>query len=382
MEIESSFIETGVDKLVKIVNERGRIALSDAARELGVSASVVQEWVDFLEEEGIIGVEYKLTKPFLVGRKLTKKEVEDKVKEFASKKEIFVRKAEVSLSFLEKQAEDLRKVKNEFDKLKGGLGLELDKVRNEVTELEKYQNMRQELQKQIEEQKSDSRNKIEELVQAIAREQKKYQEFISDITREREQLAKEMTEAKSIEESEQILNKKLSELKIMVATIEKKSSEENTTIKNSELHIKKLNQLIDDARQRTEEEKSQVNYLVGKSKEQEKKMFELQDVILKKLSDKQKNVSNVNSIVKKVNEFFAKKLAVIDLVDRVNKDRNDLERSLMDLIKKAKSFQLTAKSGNFGRELIELEKKFNEVDRKKNIFMIELKKFSSIFKGD
>ena len=382
MEIESSFIETGVDKLVNIVNERGRVALSDAARELGVSASVVQEWVDFLEEEGIISVEYKLTKPFLVGRKLTKKEVEDKVKEFASKKEAFVRKAEVSLSFLEKQAEDLRSVKNEFDKLKGNIGLELDKVRNEVTELEKYQNMRQELQKQIEGQKSDSRNKIEELIQAIAREQKRYQEFITDISKEREQLAKEMTEAKSIEESEQILNKKLSELKNMIGTIEKRSSEENTAIKNSELHVKKLNQLIEDARQRTEEEKSQVNSLVGKSKEQEKKMLELQDIILKKLSDKQKNVSNVNSIIKKVNKFFAKKLAIINLVDRVNKDRNDLERSLIDLIKKAKSFQLTAKSSNLGKELIDLEKKFNEVDRKKNIFMIELKKFTSIFRGE
>ena len=76
MEIASSLIETGVDKLVNLVKERGRIALADAAKELGVSATVIQEWVDFLEEEGIISVEYKMTKPYLVERKLTKKEVE------------------------------------------------------------------------------------------------------------------------------------------------------------------------------------------------------------------------------------------------------------------------------------------------------------------
>ena len=71
MAIESSVIETGVDKLVNIVKERGRIALTDAAKELGVSTTVIQEWVDFLEDEGIISVEYKFTKPFLVERKLT-----------------------------------------------------------------------------------------------------------------------------------------------------------------------------------------------------------------------------------------------------------------------------------------------------------------------
>ena len=48
---EIGVIETGVDKLVKLVKERGRIAMSDATKELGVNTAVIQEWVDFLEEE-------------------------------------------------------------------------------------------------------------------------------------------------------------------------------------------------------------------------------------------------------------------------------------------------------------------------------------------
>ena len=108
--MEGNIIETGVDKLVNLVKERGKIAMADAAKELGVSTIVIQEWVDFLEEEEIISVEYRLTKPYLVERKLTKKEVEKKAKEFSSKKDVFVRKAEVGLNFLEKQAGDLKKV--------------------------------------------------------------------------------------------------------------------------------------------------------------------------------------------------------------------------------------------------------------------------------
>src|SRR3989338_2000842 len=264
MEIASSVIETGVDKLVNLVKERGRIALQDAAKELGVSAIVIQEWVDFLEEEGIISVEYKLTKPYLVERKLTKKEVEAKAKEFSSKKEVFVRKAEVSLSFLEKQAEELKKVKSEFDILKKELGLELDTVRGDLKELERYQQLKAELQRQVEEQKNDAKLKIEELTKQVLREQKKYQELIADIEKGKEELTREKAEAQSIEESEKVLNKKLSELKSMIGQIEKKVGEEDSAIKNSELHIEKLNMLIDEVKQRVEEEKAVIDPLLEK----------------------------------------------------------------------------------------------------------------------
>src|SRR3989338_1834626 len=299
MEIASSLIETGVDKLVNLVKERGRIALADAAKELGVSATVIQEWVDFLEEEGIISVEYKMKKPYLVERKLSKKEVEVKAKEFAGKKDVFVRKAEVSLNFLAKQADELKKAKSEFDRLK------------------------QELQKQVEEQKNDAKLKIGELTQQVQKEQKKYQELSANIGREKEELSKEKAEAMAI--------------------------------KNSELHIEKLNMMIEDIRQRVEEEKSIIDPLIERSKEQEKKVLELQDKIIKKIAQKQKSVSNVKNVTKKVEEFFNKKLAVMNLVDKANKDRDELEKSLIELIKKAKSFQLTAKSGDVGKQMIELE---------------------------
>lgn len=380
MEIETSVIETGVDKLVNLVKERGRIALADAANELGVSATVIQEWVNFLEEEGIISVEYKLTKPFLVERKLTKKEVEEKAKDFTSRKDVFVRKAEVSLSFLEKQAEELKKVKSEFDRLKSELGLELDSVRSELAELEKFQQMRQELQKQVEEQKNDAKAKIEEMTSQILREQKRYQELVADVKMEKEELSKEKSDAMSIEESEKILNQKLAELKSMIGMIERKVADEDNAIKNSELHIEKLSLTIDEIKKRVENEKSAIEPLLEKSREQERKVVELQKQIVKKIAQKQKKASNARDIAKKVEDFFRKKLAVVDLVDRINKDRDELEKSLVELIKKAKSFQLSAKSSDVGRDMIELEKKFNEVDEKKNFFERELKEFISFFR--
>ena len=380
MAIESSIIETGVDKLVHIVRERGKIALADAAKELGVSPTVIQEWVDFLEEEGIISVEYKLTKPFLVDRKLTQKEVEVKAKEFTNKKDVFVRKAEVNLSFLEKQAEELKKVKSAFDNVKNELGLKLDTVRSELSELEKYQQLKEELQKQVIEQKSNTKLKIDDLTKQVLREQKKYKELVSDIKKEKDELAKERAEARSIEESEKILNEKLLDLKAMIRLIEKKILNEDTSIKNSELHIERLSQLIEEIKQSVENEKSSISPLMEQSEELEKKMEELQDKIIKKISQNPKNEYEIKEMTRKIKDFFDKKFVIVNLVDKVNKDRDDLEKSLIELIKKAKSFQLTTKQANMGNDMVDLEKKFNEVDKKKEMFEDELKKLTSLFK--
>ncbi len=379
MEIESSIIETGVDKLVKIVKERGRVALPDAAKELGVSTTVIQEWVDFLEEEGIISVEYKLTKPYLVDRKLNKKEVEEKAKEFTTKKDVFVRKAEFSLSFLEKQADELKNVKSEFDKLKNDLGLDLESVRNELGELERYQQLKEELRKQVEEQRREAKIKMEEFAKQISTEQKKYLELMTDMKKEQESLVKEKADAVSLEESERMLNKKLEDLKSMTALIEKKISAGNTALKDSESHIRRLGLLIDSIKQRVNEEKVVIEPLIQKSREQEKKVIELQDKILNKIAENEKSVSSAKSVTGKFKSLFEKKLVAMDLIYKVNKDRDDLEKNLMDLIKKAKSFQLTMKKGDIGKEMVDLEKKFSEVDKKKSVFEIELKKLISVF---
>lgn len=378
--MESNIIETGVDKLVNIVKERGRIALVDAARELGVSTAVIQEWMDFLEEEGIISVEYKLTKPYLVERKMTRKEVEKKAKEFSSRKDVFVRKAEGSLGFLEKQAEDLKKVKGEFDKLKNELGFDLDTVKSELAELEKYQQTKEELRKQIEEQKKDTKNKMEEFSKQISEEQKKYFELVADIKKQRQVLTKENTDTKSLEDAEKILNRKLQELKAMTNQIEVKLSGETQMIKDSELHIQRLNQLMSSIRQRVDQEKSVIEPLIQKGKEQEKKVIEMQDRILMRVGENKKNEAAAKNITKKFKNLFEKKLSVLDLIYKVNKDRDELESGLMELIKKAKTFELSMKKGSASKEMADLEKKFNEVDKKKNTFEDELKKLISIFR--
>jgi len=79
-------------------------------------------------------------------------------------------------------------------------------------------------------------------------------------------------------------------------------------------------------------------------------------------------------------EFFKKKLGVMSFIENVNKDTNDLQNELIALIKKAKSFQLSSKSADIGSQIAGFEKKFKEVDTKKNLFEKKLKKMGAFFR--
>lgn len=374
---ENSIIETGVDKLVNLINSKSRISSADAAKELGVSPTVIMEWADFLEEEGIINVEYKFTKPFLVARKLAKKEVQEKAKEFTGKKEVFIRKAEVSLSFLEKEASKLDAIKDEFDKIKKELGFDISTVKNELDELEKYEKLKISLDQKIEEQRKDSLEKIETMARQVEREKRKYDEMLTDIKKEEKTLEREKIETRSLEESERFIRERLKSLKEIIGKVEGKLTKEEESMKLSEDHIQKLASMAKSVRESMEKEKSLIDPLVKASQEQTKKIKELQEKVIEKIEQKQRKLAGAKKASKKLKELFAKKASVIGMVDKVNKDRNDLQRELMDLIKKAKSFQLSSKSADVGNQIVDLEKKFSEVDSKKKEFEKELTKLGS-----
>ena len=255
--------------------------MEDAAKEIGVSLTVIEEWADFLEDEGIISIEYKFTKPFLVERKLTKTEVTKKAKECTGKKDVLERKAEGTLSFLEKEAKKLKNAKTEFDKLKKEFGLEIETMKSEIAELEKYQHLKTGLDQQIRQQKTEMQKKINDMSQKILREQKRYMGFLTEIKKEVKQLNREKQIALSIEEREKLLKKRLSSLKELTGNIEKRVANEGLSIKNSEAHIQKLKNLTDLMKQNLEKEKGSLEPLVKKSQDQWEKIQQIQNNILK-----------------------------------------------------------------------------------------------------
>jgi len=380
MGFAGSIIETGVDKLVNLVNTQKSVSSSDAAKLLGVGMTVIMEWADFLEEEGIISIEYKFTKPYLVARKITKKDMQEKANEFSGKKDVFIRKAEVSISFLNRESDKLKTLKGEFDKIKKDLGLDIGSIKSELEELQNYEQLKINLDKQIEQQKVTALDKLQEITKQIMNAKKKYQYILTEIKGEEEVLKKDKLAATSIEESEALIKKRLNSLNEIIQKVENKVETEEEHVKISENSIQKLVAMADNLRARVEKEKGMIEPLVEQSTIQAKKIKELQAAIIKKIELKEKKLKGAKNASKKMKAFFKRKLGVMGFIEKVNKDRNDLQNELIGLIKKAKSFQLSSKSDDLGDQMMNLENKFKKVDTKKNLFEKELKKISTFFK--
>jgi hypothetical protein len=338
------------------------------------------EWADFLEEEGIINIEYKFTKPFLIARKLVKKDVQEKAKEFSGKKDIFVRKAEISLIFLDKEAEKLKQIKDEFDKIKKELGFDMGSVKNELEELDKYEQLKIGMDKQIENQRTSAMYKIEEMTRRVLRERKKYQYILSEIKKEEHDLDSEKNEVHSLEESEKIIKSRINKLKAIIEQVESRVKQEEENVQISESHIQKLDIMAKTMKIRVETEKGVIEHLIAESKEQTKKIKELQNRVIEKIAGKEKKLKGVKKASKKIKELFKKRMGIMNLIERMNKDRNVLQKELIALIRKAKSFELSSKSANIGDQIVNIEKKFKEVDTKKKFFEKEVKKLNTFFK--
>ncbi|MCD4666240.1 hypothetical protein K8R47_00325 [archaeon] len=79
-------ITTAVDSLVEIIKNKGRISVEEASKELKLPENIINEWATFLEEEGVITVDYKFTTPMLEFKNHTTKRTYEREKELLLRK--------------------------------------------------------------------------------------------------------------------------------------------------------------------------------------------------------------------------------------------------------------------------------------------------------
>ena len=144
MAITKQILETGIDKLLKLIQSSGKISVAEAAKELEVGKKVIMGWAESFEEEGLISFEHRFLNTFLTLRDMTKKEVEVKSKELNGKKDIIIRKAQGTLYYFSKEKEKFKEVVKEFSKLKR-IVYKNKSLKNELQEFKKYKQMKDDL---------------------------------------------------------------------------------------------------------------------------------------------------------------------------------------------------------------------------------------------
>jgi archaellum component FlaC len=86
MEFDELLITTGVDALVRLVKEKQRVDLEEASSVLNIPTETIEDWARVLEEEGILRIEYRLTKIFLLWVRPTEEELAGEKKSFYEEK--------------------------------------------------------------------------------------------------------------------------------------------------------------------------------------------------------------------------------------------------------------------------------------------------------
>ena len=371
-------IETGVDKLVELISQEKKISVEDAARKLGISKVVIQEWAAFLEEEKIISIEYKFSKTFLLERKLTEKEVKVKEKEYSSEKDAFVRKIESSLKNLEKESAGLEKIKEEFGKLKKDIGGEIEKVEKEVKELEKYEYLKDNLDSDIKKQMDEFHELIENSHKELDFEQKKHQEILSNLEIEKREVAVKEHRLRSLEEKEEELMNRIQEILNVSKQLHKKVSQEKTGLGDSKKRIIHLENAVKDIESDILKKRKTVQPLIDKAKKHEEDIINLQQKILEKAKEKTDAIkSKVEQSVKasdNFKKFFDKKNEVGTLIEKIDFEKKELRNAFLMLKKKAIAFDLSAKKTNIKTHMKEMESELGKINDKKENLKQDLEK--------
>ena len=127
-------IETAADKLLQIVKKRKKISFKECAKLLKSPENLLEEWAQFLEEEGLIDIEYRLATPYLVEKALTKEEETKKLESITKKRDFFVEKELESIE-LDESNLSVENIKQSFAKIKEAMQMELDAIREELQEV-------------------------------------------------------------------------------------------------------------------------------------------------------------------------------------------------------------------------------------------------------
>ncbi|MFH1916695.1 MAG: hypothetical protein ABIJ21_05500 [Nanoarchaeota archaeon] len=378
-------IETGVDKLVALVAKRKKIAVDEAAKELGVSPVIIQEWADFLEEEGTLSIEYSLSKVYLLEKRLTKKEIEGKARDYEDKKDAFVRKVEVALEHLDRETATFEKIKEEFLKLKEGLGGEMDKIQTQLTEIHHFENLRKNIDDEIGKQRTEYNQILDDAQKRITVDQKKYEEVIGRIEKEKGALRKERDDVQEIQKEEDSLKEKLDAILSVVSLIDKKLKEEKNVVENSEKKITALERFAEKVEDEIKKKKTDVITPLLEMAEQHKdKIHKVQDEIIQKLKEKKNDIELFSSegtlAAKRFEEFFKKKTEIDDLFSKIDENKNELKKEMEDLIEKAKVFNVIASDTQVKKSIGELLKKYEDVQERKEHMRKNIEKLFVILK--
>ncbi|MFH1063870.1 MAG: hypothetical protein V1729_02200 [Candidatus Woesearchaeota archaeon] len=385
---KKSVIETGVDKLVTLVNDREKISVKDAAKELGVSVASIEEWSDFLEEEGIISVQTHLATVYIVRKQIGKKELAEKVAAVRDEKEEFLRDVESSVNAIERDHEEIKLVDNEFRKIKSLIEHNFEDLSGKLKKLEDFRKTHSDIESKRREMESEYTKKIGSLEGNLKKDEKEYKRVIDTIEQELEEMKKERARIETMKVSEKVIQDKVSEINRMVASVQKEIQKENEQLDVDEERLKKSEGYAKKIRDDIDSNSREIDDITKKMHAARKEVEELEKDFMKDVSllgkgdlEKLGVYKEGKVLLEKFHKFFSQTKEVEELIRNAERSEEELSAQFDKLSKKTRAFSVVTSVPEVKKQIAALRTELLAIESKKSSLSSNLKKLRGLMRS-
>jgi DNA repair exonuclease SbcCD ATPase subunit len=261
-------IETQIDELARLVSERKKVTVRDAAKILKTDEPQIEEWVRILEEYGFVELIYPaLGEPQIILKEVNKKDSIKKEKDLISKKEAVEEKTKDFEKKVDKIEKKVNLSSKEFSELEGDLKDKLNELDKNLKIVDKLESTKDEIIKRSSEIKNvaDSVSKeIDDIKDEINQMENKVNEHIKTME-EHETSMKDIEEDKKVIENE-IMNLE-KETKIVKLFLKKPVKVSVINLKNIFAKHEEKSQKISKKRKEIHEKALKMKSIVSNKKE-------------------------------------------------------------------------------------------------------------------
>ncbi len=379
-------IETGVDKLVDLVKREKRIEIREAAKRLGVDKAVVQEWAEFLEEEGLCSIDYNLSKTFIVEKRLSKSEVGKKEKEYESKKEAFIRRVDAALHQIDDETAGFEQIKEHYNAVRDKIGDQIDLVKDELEQLRHYEELKKTIDSDILKQKVQYQRSLDEIHTRLSSEERRYEKILKQIEEEEKRLAGEKTEFDDLKKEEHDLLKRIDALESLIKRAHSRILTSENALETHMERLTTLRELADKLKEDLiEKRKREIEPLLRVSDDQAKRIMRIQDEIVTKVKKGREHMHDFEKESKELSShfesFFDRRARTEQQIRDLERAKHEMKEQLNELIRKAKAFEVS-KNADTSKHIKELETRFKMFDLRRKAFSRQLEYLKHIIMGD
>ena len=271
-----------------------------------------------------------------------------------------------------------------MDSLRKELGGDLEKVKNELSELSKYESFKKTIDGKLHEQQVEFQEVMNKAHMQITGEAKKYQQVLADLDQEKASIALDRKQLQDLSASEAALKDKLTAVSGVVEALRKKVEAEDTTVKGAEQRIINLGKLADKIEVDVKEKKEKdLKPLLKLSEEHAVAIRKMEQDIIEKSKQAKEGIDEYlqrgTAASNKIMAFFQKRVQIEHLLNDLDHEQESLKAELQKLQKKAIAFSISSKSAPT-EQFEELQKKFKEIETRKSWFKQELEKLNTLLK--